>query len=151
MSWVLWWFVATSLMPDPPAAVWVWPTAGEHLVLHDFEAPLTPWGPGHRGLDLAASQEDIVAPVSGTISFSGWIVERGVLTIRTDEGWLVSMEPVTTEMSAGSTVHAGEPIGTLEHGHCEELCLHIGLRRDDRYQSPARELGLLKRAVLLPW
>lgn len=151
MSWVLWWVVATSLIPAPPAAVWVWPTTGEHRVIRDFDAPLTPWGPGHRGIDLAASSEVIVAPVSGTVSFSDWVVDRGVLTIRTHEGLLVSMEPLASELSAGSQVSAGDAIGTLEPGHCEELCLHIGVRHNERYRSPARELGLLERAVLLPW
>ena len=45
----------------------------------------------------------------------------------------------------------GESIAELQSGHCPQLGVHIGLRVEDAYQSPRRELGVLQRAVLLPW
>jgi murein DD-endopeptidase MepM/ murein hydrolase activator NlpD len=141
----------SALFPPPPEATWVWPTEGNKEVLRDFQAPLTPWGPGHRGLDLAATGDVLLAPVSGRISFSGTVVDRGVVTIATDNGFLVSMEPVTTELSAGTWVNKGDQIGTLDEGHCSQLCVHIGLRVDGRYRSPRLELGVGLRSVLLPW
>ena len=151
VSVVFWWLVFSSLLPAPADAVWVWPTTGPQQVVRDFEAPLTPWGPGHRGLDLAASSDLVVAPVSGTVSFEGFVVDRGVLTITTLDGWKVSMEPVNTELDIGAHVTRGDVLGNLHEGHCDKRCLHIGLRVDDRYRSPARELGVEQRAVLLPW
>lgn len=141
----------STVFPPPPEATWVWPTAGNHVVLRDFQAPLTPWGPGHRGLDLAAEGDVLLAPVSGRISFSGVVVDRGVVTITTANGFLVSMEPVTTELSAGTWVSKGDTIGTLDPGHCSQPCVHIGLRVDGRYRSPRLELGVGLRSVLLPW
>ena len=143
--------ILTTLIPPHPEAIWEWPTSGEHRVLRDFQAPLTPWGSGHRGLDLAATGDTIVAPVAGVITFSGWVVNRGVITITSAEGHRVSMEPVTALVPSGERVRAGEVIAELEPGHCPTLCVHLGLRVGEDYRSARRELGILKRAVLLPW
>jgi hypothetical protein len=139
------------LVPPAPPAVWEWPTEGPHRILRDFQAPATPWGAGHRGLDLPASGPTIVAPLAGVVSFSGDVVDRGVLTITGPGGERVSLEPVTSELQTGDWVHSGEPIAELEGGHCPQLCLHLGLRVGDSYRSPRLELGVGLRAVLLPW
>lgn len=139
------------LMPPAPPAVWEWPTEGPHRILQDFQAPATPWGAGHRGLDLQATGPTVVAPLGGVVSFSGDVVDRGVLTITGPGGERVSLEPVTSELRSGDWVHSGEPIAELQGGHCPQLCLHLGLRVGDSYRSPRLELGVGLRAVLLPW
>ena len=116
------------IIPPAPAAIWDWPTEGPHTVVRDFCAPSSPWGPGHRGLDLAATSTEIRVPAPGVIS----------------------MEPVTALVTAGDVVARGDVIAQLEPGHCAELCLHLGLREGGKYRSPRRELGVLQRAVLLP-
>lgn len=137
---------------SPPPAVWTWPVATEKEVVRDFDAPDSEWGPGHRGLDLRASAGTVVvAPVSGRIHFTGDVVNRGVVTIRTASGWLVSMEPVRVDDEVGSRVRAGQRIGHVASGHCPGGCLHVGLRVEGEYRSPARELGILRRARLLPY
>lgn len=142
------WILATSLW-SPPEAVWQWPTTSNPQVVRDFDAPDSPWGPGHRGLDVRAKVgERIVAPTSGRIHFSGDVAGRGVVTIRTADGHLVSLEPLIISLE-GSTVRRGQTLGRLDAGHCAEGCLHIGLRVDGEYRSPARELGILRRAVLI--
>lgn len=138
------------LLPPPPEALWTWPTEGSASIVRDFRAPSTPWGPGHRGLDLAATGPNIVAPTRGVISFSGLVAGRGVVTIRTPEGVLISMEPVTALVTEGDYVSQGQLIATLEPGHCAQPCLHLGLREGGEYRSARRELGVLTRAVLLP-
>lgn len=136
----------------PPEAMWVWPVGGHHLIVRDFVAPETPWGPGHRGIDIDASASPTLrAPVSGRLRFVGDVVSRGVVTIETSEGYLVSMEPVTIDLPSGSRVNAGQVIGSVDSGHCRTRCLHLGLRIDGHYVSPARFLGVERRAVLLPW
>ncbi len=139
------------LIPLPPPAIWAWPTEGPQVILRDFQAPPTPWGAGHRGLDLQARGSTIRAPLAGVISFSGDVAGRGVLTITGPAGERVSLEPVTTELRSGDRVTRGEPIASLQSGHCSDLCLHVGLRIGERYRSPRAELGVLQRAVLLPW
>lgn len=139
--------VVTGLF-QPPDPVWRWPVDSAPLVVRDFVAPETPWGPGHRGIDVAArAGTRVIAPVSGTIHFSGDVAGRGVVTIRTPEGHLVSMEPVAISVD-GKSVRAGRAIGHVAHGHCAGGCLHIGLRVEGEYRSPARELGILRRAIL---
>ena len=142
--------VALLGLLTPPAPVWDWPVDDKPAVVRDFQAPLTPWGAGHRGLDLRARPgTTVIAPVSGKIHFSGSVVTRGVVTIETAEGWLVSMEPVHVELDSSRVVR-GEEIGRVQRGHCPGGCLHIGLRIDGQYRSPARELGILRRSTLKP-
>ena len=145
----IWTVMALSGLLLAPPATWTWPVDHPHLVLRDFDAPLTEWGPGHRGLDLAASVGSAVrAPVTGRIWFADRVATRGVITIRTDQGHLVSMEPVITQVQRGQRVRAGQRVGTLASGHCPSGCLHIGLRVEGEYRSPALELGILRRSVL---
>jgi len=136
----------------PPEATWEWPTTGRHLISRDFDAPQSPWGPGHRGVDIDASGSGTLrAPVSGRLRFVGDVVSRGVVTIETSEGFLVSMEPVTITREPESRVRAGQTIGVIEPGHCPTRCVHLGLRIDGNYVSPLRFLGYERRAVLMPW
>jgi len=87
--------------------------------------------------------------VSGSVSFSGRVVDRVVLTITTPEGHKVTLEPVEIEEEPPKTVRAGERIGRVARGHCPGGCLNIGLRVGDQYRAPARELGSERRAVLV--
>ena len=133
-----------------PEPVWVWPVSHGKQVVREFDAPNSPWGAGHRGIDLAArAGDDVIAPVSGVVYFSGSVVDRGVLTIKTGSGQLVTLEPVDAHVASGR-VRAGQLVGTVSTGHCDGGCLHIGLRVDGEYRSPARELGISTRAVLRP-
>jgi murein DD-endopeptidase MepM/ murein hydrolase activator NlpD len=154
MRTLTWWAGAAIVVGlfQPPAAVWVWPVGGDNAVLRDFSAPETPWGPGHRGIDIDASHSSTLrAPTSGRVRFVGEVVNRGVVTIETPEGFLVSMEPVTIDVSLGEVVGAGQVIGRVDSGHCRHRCVHLSLRIDGQYVSPATFLGIERRAVLLPW
>jgi murein DD-endopeptidase MepM/ murein hydrolase activator NlpD len=85
------------------------------------------------------------------VTFSGWVVDRGIITITTSEGLKISMEPVTALVESGQRVRRGQQIALLEPGHCVSLCLHLGVRVGQEYRSARQELGLLQRAILLPW
>ncbi len=130
---------------------WTWPVTGQRLVLRPFRAPPTPYAAGHRGVDLAAQAigVDVLAATSGVVHFAGRVVDRGVVTIRTGQ-LLVTVEPVASTVSEGDIVKAGAVIGTLEAGHCDSPCVHLGVREAGAYVSPLRWLGGLQRAVLLP-
>jgi murein DD-endopeptidase MepM/ murein hydrolase activator NlpD len=128
---------------------WQWPTDAAHAVYRPFIAPATPYGPGHRGVDLAAGAE-LRAPADGTVSFAGVVVDRGVLSIDHGGGVVSSYEPVTTDLKAGDTVRTGDVIGRIDAGHCSERCVHVGVRIAGEYVSPLLFLGGVPRAVLLP-
>ncbi|MGW9305230.1 murein hydrolase activator EnvC family protein [Streptomyces cyaneofuscatus] len=130
----------------------VWPLAGRPAVLRGWEPPATPYGPGHRGVDLAARPGDtVVAAATGRVSFAGRVAGRGVLVIQLAGSGVpplrTTYEPVRALVDKGAEVVAGQHVGVLETGpfHCAGGCLHWGLRRGDAYLDP---LTLLPPALL---
>ncbi|GAA1684287.1 hypothetical protein GCM10009792_00200 [Microcella alkalica] len=143
--------LARDAAVSAPAPGWEWPVAGPRVVERPFAAPPTPYGAGHRGVDLRAESAVAVvrAATGGSIHFAGRVVDRGVVTIRSGS-LLVTVEPVAATVAMGEAVRAGDPIGVLEPGHCAAPCVHLGVREAGAYVSPLRWLGGLGRAVLLP-
>jgi len=132
-------------------ASWSWPVSPPHRVVRPFIAPETPYSAGHRGIDIAGIVGQIVrAPADGVVHFSGWVVDRPVVSIRHAGGVMSSVEPVAGDRVAGEVVARGEVIGVLEAGHCVSPCLHLGARRFGEYVSPVLFLGGIPRSVLLP-
>jgi murein DD-endopeptidase MepM/ murein hydrolase activator NlpD len=80
--------VGTQLSVTPAAAPvadggWAWPVHGP--VIHAFEPPETPFGSGHRGIDVAAPIGTVVvAPEAGIVAFSGKVA--GQLFVTLDHG-----------------------------------------------------------------
>lgn len=128
---------------------WVWPVDEVQLVRR-FEAPAHDYAPGHRGIDLAGA--DVVrAPTAGTVAFAGMVAGRPVLTIDHGAGLVTTLEPVQTNLSAGSVVTRGAPVGVVSAGgHTRSGTIHFGVRRDGEYINPLRLLGGVPRAILLP-
>jgi murein DD-endopeptidase MepM/ murein hydrolase activator NlpD len=122
-------------------------------VLTPFGAPENPFGPGHRGVDLAGSVgQPVRAARGGTVVFAGPVAGHGVVSVQHDNGLRTTYEPLTPTVHAGAVVAAGAVLGTLVAGHrgCPSPCLHWGVRRDRlEYLDP---LVLLRptRVRLLP-
>lgn len=98
-----------------------------------FRGPDQPFGPGHRGADLAgAPGQAVLAARRGTVIFAGPVAGRGSVSVQHDDGLRTTYEPVTPLVAAGQQVSAGEVVGLLEpgHGSCPGTCLHWGARRD---------------------
>lgn len=133
------------------AAVWSWPVTAPHPIAKPYLAPATPYASGHRGVDItAAAGASVLAPDDGVVHFSGFVVDRPVLSIDHGDGVISSYEPVETELVAGDSVQRGDVVGALLAGHCTSACLHLGVRIDGAYVSPLLFLGGQPRAVLLP-
>lgn len=146
----------TILMPaaNVHAAIadtWSWPLAPPWRIERSYQSPPTPYGIGHRGIDLAATLgTSVLAPAPGTVIFAGTIADRGVISIDHGGGITSSFEPVTATVVAGERVEAGDVIGLVSEGnHC--VCLHLGARVKGEYISPLAFLSTIDRAVLLPW
>ncbi len=134
-----------------PGSGWVWPIASPHPVVRPFIAPETPYAPGHRGIDIAATAgAPVLSPSDGVVHFSGFVVDRDVISIDHGGGVISSFEPVSSNLIEGSLVTRGDAIGTLEPGHCRQPCLHMGVRVGGQYVSPLNFLGGLAPSVLLP-
>lgn len=142
---------APASPPILPDGIWIAPFGLPLRVVEPFRAPAHRYGPGHRGIDIAASHGLAVSsPVGGTVSFSGDVAGRPVVSIRAPDGSLFSLEPVGEAPPAGTAVSAGDPLGTVgTGGHCDGSCVHLGIRVDDDYIDPM--LRYLGRPRLLPW
>lgn len=136
---------------------WAWPISsvdalGEFNradVLRFYRAPLTEYGAGHRGIDLEGSTgQVVVAPMSGIVSWTGWIGDRHVVSVQSGDT-VATVEPVEASVIVGTHVDAGEPIGVISGGgHCGSTCLHLGVRVQGEYLSPLVFLGGQPRARL---
>jgi murein DD-endopeptidase MepM/ murein hydrolase activator NlpD len=130
-----------------------WPLPGPPTVVRPFQEPASPFGPGHRGVDLAATAgTPVFAAGTGTVVFAGPVAGRGVVSIDHLGGLRTTYEPVSPTVAAGDRVTKGEQIGTLELGHsgCTvTACLHWGVRRGSDYLDPLHLLTIT-RVRLLP-
>ena len=132
---------------------WQWPVRPPHLITRPFSPPTTAYGPGHRGIDVAADPgAEVLAPADGTVSFAGVVVDRPVVSIRHADGLVSSVEPVVPAVSAGERVSTGQVIGTVaaEPRHEPDGGIHLGARLLGEYVDPALLLASLRHAVLLP-
>lgn len=131
-----------------------WPLPGSPEVVRSFEKPVHRFGPGHRGVDLAAvAGTPVLAAGAGTVVFAGQVAGRGVVSVEHRGGLRTTYEPVSPSVAAGDLVVRGQQIGTVAPGHVgcpAAACLHWGARRGMDYLDP---LGLLAlgRVRLLPW
>lgn len=132
--------------PVPPLAR-VWPVGARPLVLRGWEPPATVYGPGHRGVDLAAPPGSPVRAVApGRVSFAGRVAGRGVVAVElTGTDLRTTYEPVSALVRKGDEVRAGETVGTVETAasHCATSCVHWGLLRGKTYLDPL--------SLLPPW
>lgn len=146
---------------EAPAGDRAWPLAGRPLVVRGWEPPAGPYGPGHRGVDLAAPPGTPVrAAASGRVAFAGQVAGRGVLSVEVagsgEPALRFTYEPVRARVEEGDEVVAGQAVGVAGPGpsHCASGCLHWGLRRGDVYLDPLSMLppSLLRRGPsrLLP-
>ncbi|PRY42652.1 peptidase M23-like protein [Umezawaea tangerina] len=130
-----------------------WPFGVPHPVVRGFSAPASPYGPGHRGVDLGGVVgEAVFAAGDGTVVFAGAVGGRSVVSVGHGGGLRTTYEPVEPVVRAGSAVRRGERIGTLVAGHegCPRpACLHWGARRGVDYVNPLR-LVTGGRVRLLP-
>ena len=127
-------------------ATMVWPVSAPK-VTEAFDPPPQPWNPGHRGVDLAASDgETLLAPADGVIAFAGKVAGKSVVTIR--HGALTStFEPAETDLPVGSGVEQGDRFAYVAGAsdHCDGTCVHWGLRNgSDAYLDPQARTGLRK-------
>lgn len=128
----------------PVRGHWVWPMEPTPPVVRFFEPPTDPYGPGHRGVDLLGTLgQPVLAIGGGTVTFAGSVGGRGVVVV--DHGGLRSTyQPVDARLRVGTTVRAGQQIGSLElvHSHClPAACLHLGVKRGTVYMDPLPLLG----------
>lgn len=137
-----------------PSARFGWPLPPPHSVVRAFQQPDSPYGPGHRGVDLAA---DVGTPVlaadAGVVVYAGLVAGVPVVSIDHDGGLRTTYEPVSASVALGAQVYRGQQVGALRPGHpgcTAAACLHWGALLDGTYVNP---LGYVSatRVRLKPW
>ncbi|MER6684288.1 M23 family metallopeptidase [Streptomyces olivaceoviridis] len=131
-----------------PSVARAWPVGVRPPVLRGWEPPATVYGPGHRGVDLAAPAGAPVRAVApGRVLFAGRVAGRGVVSVALRGTDLrTTYEPVRASVRRGQEVGAGAVVGVVEPtgSHCgTRTCVHWGLLRGDAYLNPL--------SVLPPW
>ncbi|MBO0840778.1 MAG: M23 family metallopeptidase [Sciscionella sp.] len=95
-----------------------WPLAPPHPVLRPFQPPTTPYGPGHRGVDLGGQAgEPVLAAGDGVIIYAGRLVDRSLVSIEHFGGLRTTYEPIAPVVKVGQRVRRGQLIGHLQPGH----------------------------------
>jgi len=138
----------TVSMPNAARATQALPA--DVKILLGFRERYGPDNKQHLGIDVYSPKgSELYAPVGGTISFLGRVPGSAglnvmVLTIRTDEGDLVSINPfLTTAVQAGDTVTRGQMLGTVSDvgdPSSPESHFHLSLRVNGVYRDPTHLL-----------
>jgi murein DD-endopeptidase MepM/ murein hydrolase activator NlpD len=142
---------ASARTPVAPERLHAWavPLPRPLTVTRAFDPPATPYGPGHRGVDLeAVAGTTVRAPGEGVVHFAGPVAGRPLVSVEVD-GLRFTYEPVRPLVRTGEAVRTGSVLGVLLPGHAGcGTCLHWGVRQGATYLDPLRPL---RRSVrLLP-
>ncbi len=140
---------AVSLMSALPlgsaraAGTWTWPVVGP--VVRGFDPPASPYGSGHRGVDIAAPEgTPVLAPAPGVVTFAGNVAGRLYVTID-HGGGLLSTASFLSQVSVrkGDLVAAGQVVASSGTGHAGDSTtdLHFGIRLNGEYVDPLDYLG----------
>lgn len=132
--------VLAFVVPGPAraAGAWTWPVIGP--VIRGFDPPDTPFGSGHRGIDIAAPVGTSVrAAAAGVVTFAGPVGGRLFLTIDHGAG-LESRYSFLAGLAVrrGDAVSAGQVVARSGLGHAGDVVpnLHLGVLLDDAYVDP---------------
>ena len=150
--------------PGPPPVPPIWmPVAG--AVVRGFDARAGPYGPGHRGIDIAASVGELVrAPAAGRVAFAGPVAGTNWVSLRVAPGVLVTLGPLLDPGAAVGPVRRSAPVGRAGPGHALPpgepppaqgglrggATLHLSVRVDGVYVDPLAYLVDRPRPRLAP-
>lgn len=138
--------VLALALPGPARAAtgdWVWPVDGP--VIRGFDPPDSPFGSGHRGIDIAVTVGTPVrAAAGGIVTFAGPVGGRLFVTVD-HGGGLESTYSFLDAVSVrkGDVVSQGETIARSGTGHAGDVVpnLHFGVKLADVYVDPMDYLG----------
>lgn len=145
---------APGSSPAPRHGPVVYAPPVEGAVVRSFDRPVTVYGSGHRGVDLAApvgaavhTAADGVVAFVGTVAGATWVAVEHGDGMRTSYGVLA-----TVVVAVGDRVARGDVLGTLAgapHGDGRPA-LHWGARRGAAYVDPLALLGVWRPTLLGP-
>ena len=150
-----------SVAPASPAfasGTWTWPVSGP--VVRAFDPPGSPYGSGHRGIDIAAPVGAVVrAPAAGVVSFAGSVGGRLFVTVDHGGGLLSTCSFLSGLLvHKGDVVVQGQLIALSGSGHVGDTSpnVHLGVRLTGQYVDPMDYLApmsivdLIRLAPIVP-
>lgn len=154
--------VLLAVLPAAPAGAtgsWTWPVTG--AVIRGFDPPGSPYGSGHRGIDVAASTGALVrAPAAGVVTFAGSVGGRLFITIDHGGGLLSTCSFLSALLvHKGDLVAQGQGIALSGSGHVGDTTpnVHLGVRLNGEYVDPldylrpASVVDLIRLAPIAPF
>jgi septal ring factor EnvC (AmiA/AmiB activator) len=144
--------VMCAVAPSARAAgTWTWPVTGP--VLRLFDPPGTPFGSGHRGIDIGApAGTTVVAPAPGTVTFAGQVGGHLFVTLDHGGGLASTYSWVSVVLvRKGDVVARGQPLARSGTGHPgdQQESLHLGVKLDGGYVDPLDYLAPLDLTSLI--
>ena len=120
------------------AGDWTWPVVG--VVIRGYDPPDSPYGAGHRGIDIAAPiGTPVRAAAAGTVTFAGHVGGHLFVTVN-HGGGLVSTYSWLSELRVAKkdVVTEGKVIALSGPGHPGVLPahLHFGAKLNGAYVDP---------------
>ena len=154
------WAPVEPRSPRVPA-LWM-PVTGP--VVRGFDARVGPYGPGHRGIDIAAPVGELVrAPAAGRVVFAGPVAGVNWATLVVAPGVLVTLGPLLDRVVTATRVRSQAPVGLTGPGHTATreapgtpatptapTALHMSVRVDGVYVDPLVYLVDRPRPRLVP-
>ena len=133
-----------ALAPVASAAgSWSWPVTGP--VIRGYDPPDSPYGSGHRGIDIAAAVgTPVLAAESGVVSFAGPVGGRLFVSVDHGSGVVSSYSYLSlVQVRKGDLVARGATLGRSGSGHAgvTPAHLHFGVRVEGAYADPMAFLG----------
>ena len=121
--------------PASASGTWTWPVIGP--VIRGFDPPRSPYGAGHRGIDIAAPDASVVrAPAAGVVTFAGNVGGRLFVTIDHGGGLLSTCSFLSSLLvHKGDVVVQGQDIARSGTGHAGDSTpnVHLGVRLAGQY------------------
>ena len=148
------WAPVEPRSPRVPA-LWM-PVTGP--LVRGFDARAGPYGPGHRGIDIAAPVGELVrAPTAGRVVFAGPVAGVNWVTLVVAPGVLVTLGPLLDPVVTATRVRSKAPVGRIGPGHAATpaapaapAALHLSVRVDGVYVDPLVYLVDRPRPRLVP-
>jgi murein DD-endopeptidase MepM/ murein hydrolase activator NlpD len=123
---------------DPAYGTYAWPIVGP--VINGYRPPSSPYGPGHRGIDIAAPiGTPVKAAADGVVAFAGSVGGSLYVSIDHPDGVRTTYSFLSSiAVHRGDAVAEGDVVGTSGHGHPSIQIdhLHFGARFDGGYINP---------------
>lgn len=143
-------------LPDAALGTHRWPVDG--AVVATFQTSGNPYGPGHRGVDLAVAPGTRVrAMAGGTVGFAGVVAGRAWVSLDHPGGLRTTVGPLATVVvAARDRVAQSDVVGTAAGtAHADAVSprtgrVHVSARVHGSYLDPTPLVGALVATLLPP-